>query len=209
MEIEFERTQIPDSDREHFRQLHESGQFVKRWPEVIQLMLETMASMTVALSLTEKHDNLLMWAHYARNHEGFVVGFDTDHSFFKSKGKGIYRLTKVAYSANRPNVALSKLSLVDTYFTKGLDWEYEQEWRLFADVNDASEIKGNKPYPICLFDLPAEAIAEVIVGCRANNDLTTSVSSILNSNPRLRHVTFKKAVINEKEYKLDIVPIET
>jgi hypothetical protein len=34
------------------------------------------------LSLTEKRDNLLMWAHYAQNHQGFVIEFDDTHEYF-------------------------------------------------------------------------------------------------------------------------------
>lgn len=34
------------------------------------------------LSLTEKRDNLLMWAHYAQNHQGLVIEFDEAHEYF-------------------------------------------------------------------------------------------------------------------------------
>ena len=34
------------------------------------------------LCLTEYSDNLLMWAHYAQNHSGFVLEFSAHHPFF-------------------------------------------------------------------------------------------------------------------------------
>jgi hypothetical protein len=34
------------------------------------------------LSLTEKRDNLLMWAHYAHDHQGLVIEFDDTHEYF-------------------------------------------------------------------------------------------------------------------------------
>ena len=37
------------------------------------------------LSLTEKPDNLLMWAHYAQQHTGFVIEFDADDLFFHQR----------------------------------------------------------------------------------------------------------------------------
>ncbi|WP_205631947.1 DUF2971 domain-containing protein, partial [Aliivibrio fischeri] len=37
------------------------------------------------ISLTETKDNLLMWSHYANEHNGFVVEFDARHEFFTSK----------------------------------------------------------------------------------------------------------------------------
>ena len=209
MEIEFKRNKIPEVDRQSLRRLHENNQLGSEWPEVLRLMVEIMASSTLALSLSEKPDNLLMWSHYTRSHEGFVLGFDADHSFFKGKGKGIYKLTKVVYSTKRPNVGLSKLSLVETYFTKSIDWEYEQEWRLFADANDACMTVEAQDFPICLFDLPADAVTEIILGYRSRETLRDRISSVLSLNNKLQHVTLKRAVINEKEYTLDIYPIGT
>jgi len=207
MEIEFERNKIPEGDREHFRGLHKSRQLKKTWPEALKLMVNIMASIPLAFTLSEKSDNLLMWSHYARNHEGFVIGFDADHSFFK--GKGIYKPTKVLYSAKRPNVGLSNLSLEDTYFTKSIDWEYEQEWRLFSDLNDVSETIETKELPIYLFDLPGDAIIEIIFGCRSSEKLKDRISSELSLNKKLQHVTLKRAAINEEQYMLDISPVET
>lgn len=34
------------------------------------------------LCLSEVRDSLLMWGHYTDNHHGFVVGFDSEKSFF-------------------------------------------------------------------------------------------------------------------------------
>ena len=204
MKIEMERINMSEDQREYFRHLHETGEFETRWPEALSPLVEIMASTTLALSLSEKPDSLLMWAHYTKSHEGFIIGFDSGHSFFKGKGRGIFRLLKVLYSNKRPNVGLSKLSLIDTYFTKSTDWEYEQEWRLFADVNDASEILGPAKLPICLFDIPADAISEVILGSRSNNCFKNEVSDILGCK-NLRHVKLKQAEIDEFEYKLKIL----
>jgi hypothetical protein len=35
------------------------------------------------LSLAEPPDSTLMWSHYAESHSGFVVGFDSNHSYFR------------------------------------------------------------------------------------------------------------------------------
>jgi hypothetical protein len=53
------------------------------------------------LSLTETPNNLLMWAHYARNHQGFVIEFDTDQEPFASarvSPPGFGHLGPVVYS---------------------------------------------------------------------------------------------------------------
>ena len=38
------------------------------------------------LCLSRKHDSILMWSHYTENHKGFVLGFDSNHDFFKKQG---------------------------------------------------------------------------------------------------------------------------
>src|ERR1041385_3130272 len=84
------------------------------------------------LSLTEKPDNLLMWAHYAQQHTGFVIEFNADEPFFhhkRTESDEFGYLRKVSYSINRPNVFLTKVSSTDMFLTKSKDWEYEQEWR--------------------------------------------------------------------------------
>ena len=36
----------------------------------------------LVVCFTERPNNLLMWAHYAGNFSGFVLGFDSNHAFF-------------------------------------------------------------------------------------------------------------------------------
>ena len=58
------------------------------------------------LSLTENYNNLLMWAHYAQNHEGFIIEFDTQNEFFEQKSSypdPFNFFGKVQYSKQRPN----------------------------------------------------------------------------------------------------------
>ena len=35
------------------------------------------------LCLSKKHDSILMWSNYTENHKGFVLGFNSNHDFFK------------------------------------------------------------------------------------------------------------------------------
>lgn len=88
------------------------------------------------ISFTEEKDNLLMWAHYAEEHRGMVIEFDTEHSFFCSESN--YKLLPVMYRKSR----LNKLGnfLMEPYFHKSNEWAYEKEHRLLlnlykADIN--------------------------------------------------------------------------
>ena len=75
------------------------------------------------LCLTEKPDNHLMWVHYARNHTGFVLGFDARASFFQEDNRV---LRKVVYQKG-PKVLPE--ADINVCFHKSDKWDYEEEWR--------------------------------------------------------------------------------
>lgn len=97
------------------------------------------------LSLTEKPDNLLMWAHYARNHRGFAIEFDREHKFFYQQlgpADELRYIRKVQYLDQRPNIRISTFEdATDIFLTKSKDWEYEQEWRIMRPLQDANRVE--------------------------------------------------------------------
>lgn len=170
------------------------------------------------LSLCSYPYSLLMWPHYADSHRGFVVEFDTSSPFFSqerppehvnaSEEEAIQfaeeygRLRAVTYSSERPSVAATKLSF-NLLLTKGLDWEYEDEWRMlmplqYADKKEASDDLG---YPVCLFKIPPRAITKVIVGCAADPELLARAVSI-RDRVDTQHVAIKKARVDERQFQL-------
>lgn len=195
----------PDDMYQYMREKCENGEFDKEWPNVMKILTEIMVSTTVCLSLTETHDNLLMWAHYSLNHEGFVIGFDENHPFIKGQGNGIYKLTKISYTADRPNVGISKLTLIDTYFTKSNEWAYEKEWRIFEEARNADRIIDGT---ICLYNVPPDSITEVILGSRMDTKIKESILKSISENKSLNHITTKQAEIDENFYKLNIENLE-
>lgn len=118
----------------------------------------------VSLSLTENPHNLLMWAHYTKNHKGFLVEFDESDGFFQDNRKYLF---KIPYSNIRPVLGkrtvlnlikelittLKTGSTIDietfhkfsSVFYKSLDWKDEEEWRLISltDLAD-NQIKNHK-----------------------------------------------------------------
>jgi hypothetical protein len=74
------------------------------------------------LCLTQRPDNHMMWVHYARNHTGFVLGFDSSAAFFRENRT----LRRVIYRS-RPKVLLEPG--VDACFYKSEVWKDEEEWR--------------------------------------------------------------------------------
>src|SRR5262245_42021305 len=99
------------------------------------------------LCLTEKSDNLLMWAHYADHHRGFVLEFDPHHEFFNRKKGGddlYHHPAKVGYSDTRPSVSFKDYLGVVTLLTKSVEWEYEQEWRMILHFDESTTPSGTR-----------------------------------------------------------------
>jgi DUF2971 family protein len=101
--------------------------------------------------LTERPDNHLMWVHYARNHTGFVLGFNARASFFRENNrvlrKVIYRRGPRVFSEADMNVC----------FYKSAHWRYEQEWRCVRSFEGwESRVAGVEP----------ELITHIIFGSR-------------------------------------------
>ena len=164
------------------------------------------------LALTEKPDNLLMWAHYAQNHKGFVIEFDGDHEYFHkqlSSSDELRYLRKVRYSDKRPNIRLSTLEeATDIFLTKSKEWEYEQEWRIMRPLRDATETINVNGEAIHLFSFPPDCVTGIIFGCRTQPRLRQEISEYLSGEKEYAHLDKYEAILDEKEFKLNIVPTE-
>lgn len=199
-----EECNMAEQHYQEMRQKYISGEIEQQLPGALKLLVEMLSSTPICMSLTEVHDNLLMWAHYAKNHEGFVIAFNSEHPFIRGPGKGLYKLTKIRYAADRPNIGISKLTLADAYFTKSSEWAYEEEWRVFASVGKADKIIEDTPFPIYLFNIPPESILQVILGCRIDRQKKESIINLINCKKSFRHIAIKQAAINDKHYTLDV-----
>ena len=158
------------------------------------------------LSLSECPDELLMWAHYASSHAGFVIGFDNQHSYFDSrKGPGdeLRHLRKVKYVDQRPNLPMVELTGDEMFLTKSSHWAYENEWRILRPLQEADRVIDAGPEAIYLFSFPPEIIRTVIFGHCISSDLRNKILAILRSNMDYSKVEILQTKIDSQEYKLD------
>jgi hypothetical protein len=171
------------------------------------------------LSLTEKYDNLLMWAHYANNYKGFVIEFDEKHEFFNPQrfpAESFGGLRKVEYSDIRPtNRSLMEMTPKDIFLIKSKEWEYEQEWRMLAHLEDSNDlilkvdgkaILDPEGLPIYLGPIPPSCITGIIFGSRMTDENKATISNILSSDKRYSHVKKRWSVLDEKTFKLNTIP---
>jgi Protein of unknown function (DUF2971) len=138
-----------------------AANFMEDLAQSIRMLQLNASAKYGVFCLSERYDSLLMWAHYASNHEGFVVEFDAAHKWLSQrKVKAKYDdlaaggLHKITYSDERPTAtilmqSLTKISplsnLIDSYFIKGNDWSYEREWRLVKPLDQATKIISLSP----------------------------------------------------------------
>lgn len=156
------------------------------------------------ICLTEKPDNLLMWAHYGNSHEGFVIEFDCEHEFFNqglSLNAKYKSLQKVLYTKDVYTTSLLDLKDMDFILHKSIDWEYEQEWRMLLQINDCKKRIERKPYDICLFEIPRNSIKRIILGCRSDEKLFNEAKGLIGSCD----IALAKTKIKRDQFGLDII----
>jgi Protein of unknown function (DUF2971) len=158
------------------------------------------------LCLTEKPENLLMWAHYADHHRGAVIEFDEKHEFFSrrvSEADDFRHFRKVVYAETRPNLFLNEFNAVDFFYFKSKEWQYEQEWRLIVPLNDWSDRIEDPPnLPICLFSYPPACISAIAVGVRMPQQCKLELSQLLRNNPQFRHIKVEQIELDQHVFAL-------
>jgi hypothetical protein len=158
------------------------------------------------LCLSETADSLVMWAHYAGNHRGFVVQFDEKHPFFAPSefdGQSL-GLTMVEYSPERPVVSYSTLNSPHLYYRKSCEWSYEREWRLIKPLPSSSTVIAREEFPVHLYEVPHEAVKGVILGHAMPHETRVKLFEVLASN--FAHATIFQTVLSKDAYALEIHP---
>lgn len=149
-------------------------------PKYGEQLIEKLGRELLCFSLSERSDSAPMWAHYADNHAGFVVAFNTDHSWFKQrKGETKTRIQKVTYFDGMMEEPLENVQAA--LISKTTDWAYEREWRLYVKENQVDATFGDPNDPIHVLNFPAEIVQRVIVGSKATAETVEKIRSALSS----------------------------
>jgi hypothetical protein len=147
-------------------------------PTNVDRLLDKFSSNQLLLSLTERPDSSPMWAHYAANSSGFVIGFDTSSDFFRrgdsKERQGLHKVKyfdgRVREIADDPYAAL---------VSKQADWAYEREWRLYLKAQEVANVISANGDEIHLVSFPRQAVQRVILGTRAPGALEDRLRTLL------------------------------
>ena len=182
-----------------------------------------LANRTIGiLSLSESTEET-MWAHYAGEHRGIRVEFDTAHPFFMrgdlkpmtysdqpfhmTVNNGWVRLA--GHTVSKEDVLNSKLDLLpeELFWRKKSSWTYEQEWRMTKKLVDADEIKpGNQTdVPICLYSIPPESIVTLTFGYKATEDAIENACRRIERDSRWNHLSVRRRVQSATEMTEEVV----
>lgn len=164
----------------HFKSLSKPG---SQLAERIQAMQDGFG----VICLSEKNDDLLMWAHYGDSHRGICLEFEVARSSIFSRAK------PVKYATTFPvlnGFTQSDDELRDgSVLSKSRHWRYEKEWRIV--------FKGIRSYPF-----PPELLTGVIFGCQASEETKTEVKRLLaGRNPP---VHLFQCVRSDRRFELEI-----
>jgi len=148
--------------------------------------------------LTKHPKNLLMWAHYASSHTGFVIELIQDELFWDTTGFPL----KVRYVNKRPILDLdsSDDEYMHTFLAKGKEWSYEDEYRIVGHFDDLKEVPiGNTS--IYMGSIHPESIGRVIMGCKMNDSDKEKIYEIL-SNPKYKKAKLLEARVHTRDFSL-------
>jgi hypothetical protein len=140
-------------------------------------------------------DNILMWSHYADNHKGFCIGFNSTKLFASLGGKGMGGA--IEYSEKYPTVSpldTTHKKLVDQLNTKASFWNYELEYRVIRIVNATR-----------IVSLPDDAIVEVILG--ASIDPAHKSEILMITEKRYPHAKIFQAQLKKDRFGLDLISL--
>lgn len=144
-------------------------------------------------------NNLLMWAHYASNHKGMCIGYDTIKliDFMKQKN-GESALLNINYVRKiEPKMYfLEKEHSIDYWLTtKHIHWKYEKEIRLISKPFEFGPEKKT------IINIPQEIIKEVTFGYSSDNQTKLDIIKLVSS--KMPHVEFFQIKPNYQTFKLE------
>lgn len=192
--------------------------------EVRSASIEAFQERQGTLCLSETHDNVLMWAHYASDHRGYAIEVDSTY-FFE-----LADIPKNAWMINLDRVKYREMRVLDRSTnwwdwlhgmhhaiatTKSTHWSYEQEWRMDRPLKDADLVlkhpdthevrRDASNNPFHLFNLPKKYLTKIILGARVSKSNMQFVKKTLLADPELAHVQLKLAVPDPVDFRLRFV----
>ncbi|PXY02714.1 hypothetical protein DF185_01065 [Marinifilum breve] len=135
---------------------------------------------------SKKHNNILMWSHYADNHNGVCLKFNTTDKDFFEECHAVTYLERLPSFQDRNNFSDPQKFL---FYTKSKDWEYEAEVRVLKKSNQLFNFD-----PVCL-----EAI---YFGVKCKVSESSKVINIIKGLSKYEKVKFYQMELDDEGFNL-------
>ena len=155
------RSEARDMEKGFRRTMKDRDRVEELRDQMIDFLRETIG----VYSLSSEFQSILMWSHYAKNHEGYCIEFDSEKLIsFLRRHYGppdvFFRVLKVEYKEEYPKLRVEgdgpwRKVLDDMLSIKSDKWCYEGEYRLIFD--------GRNEFSVTV---PQEIISKVYLGAR-------------------------------------------
>jgi len=154
---------------------------------------ETYLDVTTGVfSLSSVYNNNLMWGHYAASHAGICIGFFTNF-FLELEADYIGRVTYTNLLPKLKPDLLSQENMENFFFTKELDWRYENEYRIvWRDIKER----------VVTFN--PNSIYSIHLGYDIGMSGKMFIDLIKNHLP---HIKIYKTIKDVREFKLKFIKI--
>ncbi|PPD56276.1 MAG: hypothetical protein CTY10_04980 [Methylotenera sp.] len=159
--------------------------------------------------VSEERDNLLMWAHYAKDHTGAVLEFlslpEEDNPLSIAQPVNYSSSPMPFFTENEwinDILSLKKIDFKELNkryaYEKGMGWSYEKEWRVwYPQIPTNNELHSEMP-------VRQSELASIYIGCKASNsfaDDTIKMAGISFPNTKLfrasKHIDIHGLIYSE------------
>ncbi|MHC4394832.1 MAG: DUF2971 domain-containing protein [Planctomycetota bacterium] len=186
----------------------EKGEIQKKLIEGLRKELSDFNRKSCLLSVSKTAQNTVMWAHYAKQHEGAVIGIDFNNVYPDTNGLSNLVVHSVTYSEDRPKINVlsndKQKEFQKVPSTKSIDWGYEKEFRAAFSVDSLeglrqrglAHLKDFKNKKTWFLRLNPVSIREVIFGLYTDKSLKSDIRKLIERQD-LQHVKLYQAEESE------------
>ncbi len=149
---------------------------------------DTVTSKVGVMCLSEVHDDILMWAHYADSHRGVCLVFDPSDPFFATAQPVLYRDDRPHVN---PLLHTHDQMLDAAMLTKSKHWFYEREWRIIQYSKGAG-----------VYTVPAGALVQVVLGAEMSAEVEAKVRQW--ASEAVPKISVIRASLSPTQFKVEI-----
>jgi hypothetical protein len=142
-------------------------------------------------SFSNNNNSMLMWSHYAHEHQGIMVEY-----WFGGDLPDGFGIEKISYSDDIKRNTEKELYIFNQYIlTKNKEWSYENEVRLFSNRNKVSF--DTFAYPNHDRNKINARICSITLGCKFPKDKKMLITNIITSINRNKAPYEPRIIIKE------------